>query len=86
MRQKIKIDGLTDTQNEQLNKQLDARSKNEEDERKKAIEGRVPFVLSSVPRPRELAEGVFVAGRDGTTFNIYVKCSDGVMRHVTITP
>lgn len=85
MRQKIKIDGLSDAQNEQLNKQLDGRSKNEEDERKKAIEGRVPFVLSSVPRPSELAEGVIVVGRDGTTFKIYVKCSDGNVRSVTIT-
>lgn len=85
MRKKIKLDGLSDEDNEELNKQLDARAKNEEDERKKAIEGRVPFVLSSVPRPRELAEGVVVVGRDGTTFKIYVKCSDGNMRSVTIT-
>ena len=89
MRQKITFEAIKQAAEgdaELFNKELEASFKDEVDERKKAIEGRVPFVLSAVPRPSELAEGVIVVGRDGTTFKLYAKCSDGVVRGATITP
>jgi len=85
MRKKLKLGGLSDEDNSELNKQMESWFKDEVDERKRDIDAKSALVLSSVPRPSELAEGIIVVGRDGTTFKLYAKCADGTMRSVTVT-
>lgn len=73
MRPAIKIEGLTESQNEELTKQIEVLFEDERQERARAIKTRTSTLVSDAPKNNQGAEGSTLLRQDGNIKFLYAK-------------